>query len=119
MFRANPRQEITNKMSFSTTEGHPVYTKDAILRRQTLLGVMTERARRYPSDSGERWRQINPLWRRSASQLIANVVVCLVVIIIITITININIIVVVVVEIVIIINVNIIVVVIAVRRIFP
>ncbi|KAK2193588.1 hypothetical protein NP493_11g04015 [Ridgeia piscesae] len=56
-------------------KGHPNYTKEVILQRQTLLGVLTERARRYPSDAAERWRQMDPLWRRSASQLIANVVV--------------------------------------------
>ena len=33
--------------------------------------VLDENAKRYPSDSAERWRQMDPLWGRMAS-LVAN-----------------------------------------------
>jgi hypothetical protein len=37
--------------------------------------TMSEYARRYVTDSGERWRQMEPLWERGSSQLINNYVI--------------------------------------------
>jgi hypothetical protein len=36
---------------------------------------MSEDARRHVTDSGERWRQMEPLWERGSSQLINNYVI--------------------------------------------
>lgn len=40
---------------------------------QVFLEIMDDYARRYPTDSGERWRQMDALWTRGSDQLIANV----------------------------------------------
>lgn len=49
------------------------YTKEEILKQQTLLGILSENATRYPTDSGMRWKEINVLWDRGSTQIIANI----------------------------------------------
>jgi hypothetical protein len=45
---------------------------ETILKHQTLMGILTDTATRYPADSDRRWAEINPLWGRGSTQLIAN-----------------------------------------------
>ena len=47
------------------------YTKEEILRHQTFIGVLSLNATRYPTDSGQRWKEMNVLWDR-VSSLISN-----------------------------------------------
>jgi len=47
------------------------YTKEEILRHQTLIGILSEDAKRYPTDPGIRWKEMNVLWNRS-SDMISN-----------------------------------------------
>jgi len=49
------------------------YSKEEILKYQTLLGVLSADAKSHPTDSGIRWKEINPLWGRGSTQLIANI----------------------------------------------
>ena len=39
---------------------------------QIFIGIMNDYAKRYPTDSGERWRQMDALWTRGSDQLISN-----------------------------------------------
>lgn len=49
------------------------YSREEILTQQTFMGILNDYAKKYPTDSGERWRQMNPLWGRGSTQLVANV----------------------------------------------
>ena len=49
------------------------YTKERILEKQTLLGVMDDKAKKYPTDSDTRWRQMDQLWDRGSYQIINNI----------------------------------------------
>lgn len=51
------------------------YSMEEILPHQTFIGIMDSEAKKYPTDSGERWRQMDPLWVRGSTQLIANIAV--------------------------------------------
>ena len=46
-----------------------------IYEHQILMSdeVLSDEAKRYPSDSRLRWRDINPLWERATTQIIANI----------------------------------------------
>ena len=46
------------------------YTKEKILEKQTFMSVMDKDAKRNPSDSSQRWAQMNTLWERGSDQLI-------------------------------------------------
>ena len=46
------------------------YTKEKILEKQTFMSVMDEDAKRNPSDSSQRWVQMNTLWERGSDQQI-------------------------------------------------
>jgi len=48
------------------------YSFESILAHQTLMGILTDTATRYPTDSERRWAEINPLWGRGSTQLVAN-----------------------------------------------
>ena len=43
---------------------NPKYTRDILAKNLHLIGVLSDEAKRYPTDSGLRWRDIDPLWFR-------------------------------------------------------
>lgn len=49
------------------------YTIEKILKKNTLVNLMTDEANKRPTDSDLRWKLINPLWLRASTQLIANI----------------------------------------------
>ena len=50
------------------------YTKEEILKYQTFIGILSSTATRYPTDSGQRWKEMNVLWSRAAN-LITNLAI--------------------------------------------
>jgi len=53
-------------------KGNKKYSFEKILKHQTFMSIIGGNALKYPTDSTERWRQMNPLWSRGSSQLIMN-----------------------------------------------
>ena len=45
---------------------NPKYTRDILAKNLHLIGVLSDEAKRYPTDSGLRWRDIDPLWFRTS-----------------------------------------------------
>ena len=43
---------------------NPKYTRDILAKN--LIGVLSDEAKRYPTDSGLRWKDIGPLWFRTS-----------------------------------------------------
>ena len=45
---------------------NPKYTLDILAKNLHLIGVLSDEAKRYPTDSGLRWKDIGPLWFRTS-----------------------------------------------------
>ncbi|XP_013401030.1 adenosine deaminase 2 [Lingula anatina] len=53
-------------------KGNPKYTKEKLLPHMHLLGSMTEYAKENPTNSGQRWKETDPMFSRLGSEVIAN-----------------------------------------------
>ena len=49
---------------FVQVQGNPKYSRDVLAKQLHLIGVLSEKSKRYPTDAGLRWKDINPLWGR-------------------------------------------------------
>ncbi len=61
------------------SDGHWIKIKDSqydiddILKYQTLINVLDDEAKRFPTEPSLRWQNMNPLWDRAATRLVSNV----------------------------------------------
>ena len=49
---------------WAKVKDNPKYTRDILAKNLHLIGVLSDEAKRYPTDSSLRWRDIDPLWFR-------------------------------------------------------
>ncbi|XP_013410098.1 adenosine deaminase 2-A [Lingula anatina] len=54
-------------------KGNPKYTKEKLLPHMTMMGSMTEFAKVNPTNSARRWEEMDPMFSRLGSKVIANV----------------------------------------------
>ena len=51
---------------WAKVKDNPKYTRDILAKNLHLIGVLSDEAKRYPTDSGLRWKDIGPLWFRTS-----------------------------------------------------